>query len=186
MPDPVGRKEKGESREGKREKSEGTTLANASTPRASRLAPHASPATVLAFDFGEKRVGVAVGDTETGLAHALTTIAAADNRSRFAAIDALIREWRPVCLVVGLPAHADGSEHEISRLCRRFAQRLEGRFGITTRLVDERFTSLAAEDALRSAGTRGARRRAVIDQVAAQEILQYHLDTETKKTGRSP
>lgn len=186
MPDPVRRKEKGERREGKQEKSEGAPLANALTPHASRLTPHAGPATVLAFDFGEKRVGVAVGDTETGLAHALTTIVAADNRSRFAAIDALIREWRPACLVVGLPAHADGSEHEISRLCRRFAQRLEGRFGITTRLVDERFTSLAAEDALRSAGARGARRRTVIDQVAAQEILQSHLDAERKKTAGGP
>ena len=172
-------------RKAKGEKRQASPLAK-TAPDASHLTPHASSGTLLAFDFGEKRVGVAVGDTETGLAHALTTIAAADNRSRFAAIDALIREWRPVCLVVGLPAHADGSEHEISRLCRRFAQRLEGRFGITTRLVDERFTSLAAEDALRSAGTRGARRRAVIDQVAAQEILQYHLDTESKKTGRSP
>lgn len=169
------RKAKGETREA-------SPLAKAFAPDASRLAPHASSATVLAFDFGEKRVGVAVGDTETGLAHALTTIVAADNRSRFAAIDALIREWRPACLVVGLPARADGSEHEISRLCRRFAQRLEGRFGITTRLVDERFTSLAAEDALRSAGARGARRKAVIDQVAAQEILQNHLDAERKKT----
>jgi putative Holliday junction resolvase len=186
MPDPARRKEKGERREGKRKKSEDIPLSNAFTPHASRLTPHASSATVLAFDFGEKRVGVAVGDTETGLAHALTTITAVDNRSRFAAIDALIREWRPACLVVGLPAHADGSEHEISRLCRRFAQRLEGRFGITTRLVDERFTSLAAEDALRSAGTSGARRRTVIDQVAAQEILQNHLDAERKKTAGGP
>jgi putative Holliday junction resolvase len=172
-------------RSAKGEKREALPLVKAA-PDASRLAPHAGSATVLAFDFGEKRVGVAVGDTETGLAHALTTITAADNRSRFAAIDALIREWRPGCLVVGLPAHADGSEHEISRLCRRFAQRLEGRFGITTRLVDERFTSLAAEDALRNAGTSGARRRTVIDQVAAQEILQNHLDAERKKTAGGP
>jgi putative Holliday junction resolvase len=135
----------------------------------------------MAFDFGEKRIGVAVGDTETGLAHALTTISAADNRSRFAAIEALISEWRPSGLVVGLPAHVDGTEHETSRLCRRFAQRLEGRFGITTRLQDERYSSLAADAAMRSAGTRADRRLAVIDQVAAQEILQSFLDTENKK-----
>lgn len=163
----------------KGEKREGPPLANAFTP-------HANTGTVLAFDFGEKRVGVAVGDTETGLAHALTTIATADNRLRFAAIDALIREWQPSCLVVGLPAHADGSEHETSRLCRRFAQRLEGRFGIRTRLVDERYTSLAADAALRSAGTHGARRRAVLDQVAAQEILQTYLDAESKKSPGGP
>ena len=91
-------------RKAKGEKTEASPLAKAFAPDASRLTSHASCGTVLAFDFGEKRVGVAVGDTETGLAHALTTIAAADNRSRFAAIDALIREWRPVCLVVGLPS----------------------------------------------------------------------------------
>jgi putative Holliday junction resolvase len=83
-----------------------------------------------------------------------------------------------------LPAHVDGTEHETSRLCRRFAQRLEGRFGITTRLQDERYSSLAADAAMRSAGTRADRRLAVIDQVAAQEILQSFLDTENKKEPR--
>ncbi|MFN7085174.1 MAG: Holliday junction resolvase RuvX [Burkholderiales bacterium] len=141
---------------------------------------------MLAFDFGEKRIGVAVGDTETGLAHPLTTIAAGDNRSRFAAIAALIGEWRPVCLVVGLPAHADGTEHEVSRLCRRFAQRLEGRFGIPTRLVDERLTSRAAEAALREAGARGKKLKAALDQVAAQEILETHLASLKHKSGTAP
>lgn len=131
--------------------------------------------TVLAFDFGEKRIGVAVGDTQTGLAHPLTTIVAEDNRARFAAIGALIAEWQPGCLVVGLPAHADGTEHEISRLCRRFAQRLEGRFGIPAELVDERLTSWAAETALRDAGLRGARLKGALDQAAAREILAAYF-----------
>jgi putative Holliday junction resolvase len=141
--------------------------------------------TVLAFDFGEKRIGVAVGDTETCLAHPLTTIRAESNRLRFAAIGALIDEWRPACLVVGLPAHADGTEHEISRLCRRFAQRLEGRFGIPTRLMDERLTSRAAESALRAAGARGARLEAALDQGAAREILAAYLEAERNKTAKT-
>ncbi len=148
-----------------------------------RITAHAKAGTVLAFDFGEKRIGVAVGDTETGLAHPLTTITASDNRSRFAAIEVLIGEWRPICLVVGLPAHADGTEHEISRLCRRFAQRLEGRFGLPARLVDERFTSRAAESALRDAGAHGRKLKAALDQVAAREILENYLASLQNKNG---
>lgn len=128
--------------------------------------------TVLAFDFGTKRIGVAVGDFETGLAHPLTTVAAADTRSRFAAIEQLIAEWRPVLLVVGLPSHADGTEHPVGRLARRFAHRLTGRFGLLTEFVDERLTSHDAELALRAAGARGARLRAGLDPVAAQRILE--------------
>ncbi|MBI2225057.1 MAG: Holliday junction resolvase RuvX, partial [Betaproteobacteria bacterium] len=85
------------------------------------ITPYAKTGTVLAFDFGEKRVGVAVGDTAVGIAHPLTTIDAADRRQRFAAIAALVEEWRPAQLVVGLPAHLDGTEHELSRLARKFS-----------------------------------------------------------------
>ena len=131
--------------------------------------------TVLAFDFGTKRIGVAVGDFETRLAHPLTTIAAADNRARFAAIERLISEWRPALLVVGLPAHADGAAHPVGRLARRFAQRLHGRFGARTELVDERLTSHEAEGLLRGAGARGARLKAGLDAVAAQRILETYF-----------
>jgi putative Holliday junction resolvase len=131
--------------------------------------------TVLAFDFGTKRIGVAVGDFETRLAHPLTTIAAADNRARFAAIERLIAEWRPALLVVGLPVHADGTEHPVGRLVRRFAQRLHGRFGARTELVDERLTSHEAEGLLRAAGARGARLKAGLDAVAAQRILESYF-----------
>src|SRR5688500_20082537 len=86
--------------------------------------------TVLGFDFGTKRIGVAVGDFETRLAHPLTTIAASDNRARFAAIASLVSEWRPVLAVVGLPSREDGGEHPVGRLARRFAQRLRGSFGL--------------------------------------------------------
>ena len=152
-------------------------------PHASRLTPHAKIGTVLAFDFGAKRIGVAVGDLTIGIAHPLTTINAADNRSRFAAIAALIAEWRPAELVVGVPAHADGSEHEVGRLARRFAQRLEGRFGLATRLVDERLTSQAAETKLREQSIRGKKLKATLDTVAAQEILQAYFETARGRTG---
>ena len=132
--------------------------------------------TVLAFDFGTKRVGVAVGDFETRLAHPLAVIASVENRARFATIGRLIAEWRPVRLVVGLPVHADGAEHPVGRLARRFAHRLEGRFGVPAELVDERLTSREAEGLLRGAGARGIRLKAGLDAVAAQRILQAYFE----------
>lgn len=131
--------------------------------------------TVLAFDFGTRRIGVAVGDFETRIAHPLQSIARADNRARFTAIEQLIGEWRPVLLVVGLPAHADGTEHPVGRLARRFAQRLHGRFGVRAELVDERLTSHEAESMLRAAGARGTRLKAGLDAVAAQRILETYF-----------
>lgn len=137
---------------------------------------HAKTGTVLAFDFGTKRIGVAVGDFETRIAHPLATIAAVENRARFAAIGQLVAEWRPLLLVVGLPAHADGTEHLVGKLARRFAQRLHGRFGIRTELVDEGLTSHEAEGMLRAAGVRGARLKAGLDSVAAQRILETFFE----------
>jgi len=139
--------------------------------------------TVLAFDFGEKRIGVAVGETALESAHALCVIAAEDNKSRFAAIERLVAEWQPRVLVVGLPAHPDGTEHELTRLARRFAQRLEGRYGVPVMLVDERYTSVAAESTLREQGIVGAALDKALDAAAAAEILRsYH---EARKSARS-
>jgi putative holliday junction resolvase len=134
--------------------------------------------TVLAFDFGEKRIGVAVGDLSLRIAHPLTTIAAEDNATRFAEIGKLIEEWKPTRLVVGLPMHQDGAEHEVSRLARRFANRLEGRFGIDVALVDERLTSVAAESRLREAGVRADKMKATLDAAAASEILQAFFESQ--------
>jgi len=131
--------------------------------------------TVLAFDFGTRRIGVAVGDFETRLAHPLTTLTATDNRARLAAVERLVAEWRPALLVVGLPSSADGAEHPVGRLARRFAQRLQGRFGVRTELVDEHLTSHDAEHSLRAAGVRGARLKSALDPVAAQRILETYF-----------
>lgn len=146
-------------------------------PRDAGPPPAPGSGTVLAFDFGEKRVGVAVGETGMGIAHPLATIDAEDNAARFAAISALVAEWQPALFVVGLPAHPDGTEHELSRLARRFAHRLEGRFGIAVQLVDERYTSRAAEAALREQEVHGKRLKTRLDPMAAREILQAYFDS---------
>ena len=140
--------------------------------------PASAPGTtVLAFDFGEKRIGVAVGDLALRIAHPLATVAAEDNATRFSELGTLIAEWQPARLVVGLPMHADGTEHEISRLARRFAQRLEGRFGVAAVLVDERLTSTSAESRLRESGIRSGDVRGGLDAAAAREILQAWFDS---------
>jgi putative Holliday junction resolvase len=134
--------------------------------------------TVLAFDFGEKRIGVAVADVAVGIAHPLQTIHAEDNKSRFAAMAALIAEWQPTLLIVGEPHHADGGAHEIARLARRFAQRLEGRFALPVTLVDETLSSQAAQSRLQEQGMHTDKLRAVLDSAAACEIMQTWLEQQ--------
>jgi putative Holliday junction resolvase len=133
---------------------------------------HPHVGTVLAFDFGERRIGVAVGELQLAIAHPLETIDAAANDARFARVAALLQEWRPVLLVVGLPLALDGSEHRLTGLARKFAQRLHGRFGIETRLVDERLTSVEAQREARASGltARGSKRH--VDPLAAKLILE--------------
>jgi putative Holliday junction resolvase len=130
---------------------------------------------VLAFDFGLKRIGVAVGDWETRTAHPLETIAEEANDPRFARIADLIAEWRPVEFVVGLPMSLEGEEHELSKRCRRFANQLHGRFGLPAHLVDERLTSVEAESRLREMGRSVRNNKSAVDSLAAQEILQDYF-----------
>ena len=111
--------------------------------------------TTLAFDFGETRIGVAQGDAEVGIAHPLATISGEGNDKKFAAIAALVAEWRPVQFVVGLPLSTDGGEHEMTRLARKFGHRLNGRFGLPVYWADERLTSLYAAELLNQTGLRG-------------------------------
>ena len=123
-------------------------------------------ATLLAFDFGLKRIGVAVGNTFLKQAQPLTIIAAESNQARFDAIATLIKEWQVSHCVVGFPSHPDGVEHEMSARCRRFAHQLEGRFAVTTSLVDERYTSAVLS----------ARRGVPDDAEAAALILQQYFE----------
>lgn len=132
--------------------------------------------TVLAFDFGLKRIGIAVGETLLGQARALVTLELESNEARFAAISRLIEEWQPALLVVGLPLSLDGGEHDMTVRCRRFANQLHGRFGLPVALRDERLTSAAAETELREAGMGWRARRKRVDALAAQHILQDYFD----------
>ncbi len=155
-----------------------------STAAISDAVPRPSPA-ILAFDFGEKYIGVAVGDCETGLAHPLALIEGEANALRFGRIEALIAEWRPGCLAVGLPLSMDGSEHDQTRRARKFARQLEGRFGKPVVLVDERLSSAVAEESLRNMGRGGRAHKHDSHALAAQIILQGYLDEQARGSRRS-
>jgi len=132
--------------------------------------------TVLAFDFGEKRIGVATGETMLKVAHPLTTISAEENEVKFSQIAHIIQEWRPSLLVVGLPMHMDGGAHTLTLLSKKFAQRLEGRFNLPVIMIDERLSSAEAAQNLNAAGIKGREQKAMLDTVAAQSILQSYFD----------
>ena len=135
---------------------------------------------VLAFDFGLKRIGVALGTLlgagRRGSARPLTTIAAEDNDARFAAIAALIAEWQPVQLLVGRPLHDDGRPHDMTARCERFANQLRGRFRLPVAAVDERFSSTAADADLRERGLSWQQRKLQLDAEAACIILETWFD----------
>jgi putative Holliday junction resolvase len=122
--------------------------------------------TILGFDFGLKRIGVAVGNTILRQAQPLTIISAESNDAKFAAVGELIREWQPTLCVVGLPSHPDGAPHEMTQRCRRFANQLNGRYAVAAVLVDERYSSAVLSK------KRGER----IDDQAAAIILQQYFD----------
>lgn len=144
--------------------------------KAAPSAAQRSDATVLAFDFGTRRIGVAVGDLATRIAHPLSTIERERESDRFEAIAALVAEWKPARLLVGLPVHADGTPHETTAQAQRFGRRLAGRTGLPVDYADERHTTLDASASLADAGATGRRAREVRDRVAAQLILQGWLD----------
>jgi len=121
---------------------------------------------VLGFDFGVKRIGIAMGNTLTGQAQPLRVISAIDNATRFKIIGELIAEWRPARLVVGEPRHPDGAEHDMTLRSRRFANQLHGRFNLPVELVDERYSSAVI----------ASKRGDVIDDKAAAIILQQYFD----------
>lgn len=132
--------------------------------------------TVLAFDFGTRRIGVAVGEMMLGIARPLTTISAEANEARFNAIGKLIAEWQPNTLLVGLPLSLDGEATEMTDRCRRFARQLEGRFRLPVVLTDERLSSASADERLRERGQGWRDRKATLDAEAAAIILQSHFD----------
>lgn len=133
------------------------------------------PGVLMGFDFGTHRIGVAVGNTVTRTASALCSVRAQRRQERFDAIASLLGQWRPGQLVVGLPLTRDeGAEQERSGQARRFANQLRGRFGLPVAMVDERYTSRAAEDC-------GA---ADVDAESARLILEQYL--QDPAASRSP
>ncbi len=117
--------------------------------------------TILAFDYGEKRIGVAVGNTVTKTTEALKIIQQKNQDERWKAIEQVIEEWQADLLVVGLPTHPDGAPHDMTQKAKRFGNQLKGRFQKEVVWVDERYTSAAVEDGN--------------DALAAQIILQQYL-----------
>lgn len=126
----------------------------------------AAPATLMAFDYGVKRTGVAVGNTLLAQAQPLTTVQA-EGDARFALIARLIDEWRPAMLVVGVPRHPDGAPHENTRRAERFARQLQGRFRLPVHEVDERYSTT---EVLANGG------RGDTDARAAAVLLQQYFE----------
>lgn len=126
------------------------------------------PSTFLAFDFGLKRVGTATGSALLRQGQPLRTIAA-EGDARFTAIAALVKEWQPDALVVGVPFHPDGAEHDNTRRARRFARQLQGRFGLPVHEVDERYTTTEAL----AAGARDADAASAV--LILEQFFREHL-----------
>jgi putative Holliday junction resolvase len=131
--------------------------------------------TLIAFDFGERRIGVAVGETSTRIANPLEAIDAVANDARFRRIGELVDEWRPAGFVVGCPKHESGDPHVVAKLAQKFARRLQARYNLPVVLVDETLSSAEAESGLRGTRTRAAR-KGDVDALAAAVILQSYLD----------
>ncbi len=130
----------------------------------------ANPLQVLAFDFGTKKIGMAIGQSLTGSATALPPLKVRNQQIDWAAIEAVIMEWQPDQLLVGLPLNMDGSESPMSKRCRRFARQLEGRFHKPTAVVDERLSSRAARERIGKPALSGRDER--VDSVAAVIMME--------------
>jgi len=132
------------------------------------------PAVLLGFDYGARRIGVAVGQQLTRSATPIVTLTTRDGKPDWEAITRLVQEWRPDALVVGVPL-TDDEEHPVARAARRFGAQLKQRYGLPVHTVDERLSSHAAERGAEKANRRAGKKTA-IDHLAAQVILQTWLD----------
>ncbi len=130
--------------------------------------------TLLGFDYGARRIGVAVGQKLTHSATPLVTLATRDGKPDWEAITRLIKQWQPGALVVGVPLDGDAA-HPVARAARRFSMQLKQRYGLPVHTVDERLSTHAAQRMAEKNKRRGGRRPAV-DHIAAQVILQTWLD----------
>jgi putative Holliday junction resolvase len=139
-----------------------------------------TPETIIAFDFGKRRIGVAVGQQVTSSAGPVGAISNGENGPDWQRIESLVTEWRPDRLIVGMPMHADGSLSDIAEVVNVFIEQL-GRFELPVETVDERYTSIEAEALLKSQraeGVRGRISKETIDSVAATVIAERWLKKE--------
>ena len=141
---------------------------------------HTKAETILGFDFGEKRIGVAVGNTVTSQAEALTTLHVESNAARLDAVEKLVIAWQPASLVVGQPEHADGRPHAVAHLAKKFGNRLSEKFKLPVAYINETLSSTEASRMLNERGVKGIAQKDEIDAVAAQVILQSYLDERNK------
>ena len=136
--------------------------------------------TILGFDFGEKRIGVAVGNTVTSQAQALTTLHVESNAARLGAVEKLVNEWQPASFVIGQPyyenEHINGQVHPIAHLAKKFGNRLTEKFRLPVTYINETLSSAEASRMLAARGIKGIAQKTEIDAVAAQVILQSYLD----------
>jgi putative Holliday junction resolvase len=141
----------------------------------------------MAFDFGLKRIGIATGHEQTGIASPLTTLHSTNTNPDWDAIGKLISEWQPDALIVGVPYHMDGSDSDMSTAAQRFGRQLHGRFGLPVYEIDERLTSQAAaaeHRQQRQSGRQSRTGKGDIDMLAASLILQTWLQQqETRRDG---
>ncbi|EAV47567.1 Holliday junction resolvase-like protein [Methylophilales bacterium HTCC2181] len=131
---------------------------------------------VIAFDFGEKKIGVAIGNSITKTAHPLETIRKVKKSERIEIIENLLNEWEPGIVVVGLPLNEDGTESRLTLLAQNFAKKIKNRFQVPIVMVDERYTSVEAKILLNENVKSIKKGNQVIDQVAAQIILGSYFD----------
>ena len=131
---------------------------------------------VIGFDFGQKRIGVAVGNNISKTARALITIDSSSNNQKFEAIQKIIEEWQPISIVVGVPFNVDGSEHKVTNLSKKFAKQLEQKYSLPIHLIDERYTSIEASHEIKDKKIDLKNKKLLIDQIAAKIILQSYLD----------
>ena len=151
-----------------------------------RPRPNSSPQTLLALDFGLRRIGVATGSCITGTASPLETITALADQPNWQRIHHLIKEWAPDLIVLGLPYNTDGSESDMTVAVKNFAAELESHFPLPIEFVDERYTSAEAETLLREQRRKGIRNKKLkkedVDAVAAQLIAQSWMNTAHKNS----
>lgn len=134
--------------------------------------------TLLGFDYGLKSIGVAIGQEITASARPLLALKANDGVPDWQQIEKLLKEWQPDLLVVGLPLNMDGTEQDISRRARKFANRLHGRFGVRVELQDERLTTTDARARLFEAGGYKALGKDAVDAVSAQLIIESWMESQ--------